>query len=207
MYRKTRKTGEPFRWDYTSTPALRRRSSILALSNANLTDDDQLEKRALTPAPAPTSEPYPYPYPYPYHSAASPPPSAEAWPTPVASGRSRLPLPLPPAQSQSQSPPSASSDAGDTASSVATANSSSAEPPHSAGSGKRPRRKYDGVYRTNEPLPGKPLIEFEDKVWDLEDEYARLDRAAASASASASTSNQRQPDLRPPPHGASEMSV
>lgn len=29
------------------------------------------------------------------------------------------------------------------------------------------KRKYDGVYRTHEPLPGKPDIEFEDKEWDL----------------------------------------
>ena len=29
------------------------------------------------------------------------------------------------------------------------------------------RRKYDAVYRTHEPLPGKPDIEFEDKEWDL----------------------------------------
>ncbi|KAE8741013.1 hypothetical protein FOCC_FOCC013459, partial [Frankliniella occidentalis] len=29
--------------------------------------------------------------------------------------------------------------------------------------------KYDGVYHTNEPLPGKPDIEFEDKAWDLDE--------------------------------------
>jgi hypothetical protein len=29
------------------------------------------------------------------------------------------------------------------------------------------RRKYDAVYRTHEPLPGKPDIDFEDKDWDL----------------------------------------
>ena len=29
------------------------------------------------------------------------------------------------------------------------------------------RRKYDGVYRTHEPLPGKPDVDFEDKDWDL----------------------------------------
>lgn len=28
---------------------------------------------------------------------------------------------------------------------------------------------YDGVYHTHEPLPGKPMIEFEDKVWDLDE--------------------------------------
>ena len=31
------------------------------------------------------------------------------------------------------------------------------------------RRVYDGVYHTNEPLPGRPLIEFEDKPWDLDE--------------------------------------
>lgn len=40
-----------------------------------------------------------------------------------------------------------------------------------AGTSPKRKRHYDGVYRTNEPLPGKPLIEFEDKVWDLDDEY------------------------------------
>jgi len=38
-------------------------------------------------------------------------------------------------------------------------------------SSKQSRRTYDRVYRTHEPLPGKPLIEFEDKVWDLEEEF------------------------------------
>ncbi|XP_014233567.1 protein mesh [Trichogramma pretiosum] len=33
----------------------------------------------------------------------------------------------------------------------------------------RQRRRYEGVYRTNEPLPGKPDIEFEDKEWDLKE--------------------------------------
>lgn len=31
-------------------------------------------------------------------------------------------------------------------------------------------RSYDKVYRTNEPLPGKPLIDFPAKKWDLDDE-------------------------------------
>ncbi|XP_046394346.1 protein mesh isoform X1 [Ischnura elegans] len=35
--------------------------------------------------------------------------------------------------------------------------------------GGKKRRKYDKVYYTGEPLPGKPYVDFEDKVWDLED--------------------------------------
>ena len=31
-------------------------------------------------------------------------------------------------------------------------------------------RSYDKVYRTNEPLPGKPRIDFPAKKWDLDDE-------------------------------------
>lgn len=34
-------------------------------------------------------------------------------------------------------------------------------------SGTRKRRTYDKVYRTNEPLPNRPYIDFEDKEWDL----------------------------------------
>lgn len=177
VYLKTREAGQPFRWDYTSTPALRRRSSIVALSNANLTDDDHLEKekRALAPAQAPALAP-------------SPPAETQL----VAYGRGRLQPPLLPHPTAAVAgPASTSSDTGDTASSnLAAAAAALAEPPHSAG--KRGRRKYDRVYRTNEPLPGKPLIEFEDKVWDLEDEYARLDRAAASAAS-------RYADSRTPP--------
>lgn len=30
------------------------------------------------------------------------------------------------------------------------------------------RRSYDKVYRTNEPLQGKPDVEFEEKPWDLD---------------------------------------
>lgn len=31
----------------------------------------------------------------------------------------------------------------------------------------RKRRSYDRVYRTNEPLPNRPDIDFEEKEWDL----------------------------------------
>lgn len=36
-------------------------------------------------------------------------------------------------------------------------------------SGTRKRRTYDKVYRTHEPLPNRPDIDFEDKEWDLKD--------------------------------------
>jgi hypothetical protein len=36
--------------------------------------------------------------------------------------------------------------------------------------GSNKRRSYDKVYRTREPLPGKPNVEFENKVWDLDEE-------------------------------------
>lgn len=41
-----------------------------------------------------------------------------------------------------------------------------------------PRRSYDAVYRTHEPLPGKPEVDFDqDKVWDLNAEYeGQLDK-------------------------------
>ena len=37
----------------------------------------------------------------------------------------------------------------------------------SSSSKKKLKMRYDGVYRTHEPLPGKPDIDFEDKDWDL----------------------------------------
>lgn len=36
-------------------------------------------------------------------------------------------------------------------------------------SGTKKRRNYDRVYRTHEPLPNRPDIDFEDKEWDLKD--------------------------------------
>lgn len=35
--------------------------------------------------------------------------------------------------------------------------------------GTRKRRSYDRVYRTNEPLPNRPDVDFEEKEWDLKD--------------------------------------
>lgn len=50
---------------------------------------------------------------------------------------------------------------------------SSEAPDGSVPSSTNPRRSYDAVYRTNEPLPGKPDVHFEPKVWDLDAEYER----------------------------------
>lgn len=36
--------------------------------------------------------------------------------------------------------------------------------------GMKKRRMYDRSYRTHEPLPGKPPVEFEEKLWDLGEE-------------------------------------
>lgn len=38
-----------------------------------------------------------------------------------------------------------------------------------ASSTAKKRRSYDKVYRTHEPLPNKPYIDFEDKDWDLKE--------------------------------------
>lgn len=37
-------------------------------------------------------------------------------------------------------------------------------------SGQKKRRKYDKTYRTNEPLPNAPEVEFPEKLWDLSEE-------------------------------------
>lgn len=37
------------------------------------------------------------------------------------------------------------------------------------GTGTRKRRSYDKVYRTHEPLPNRPDVDFEDKEWDLKE--------------------------------------
>ncbi|XP_025200383.1 protein mesh isoform X1 [Melanaphis sacchari] len=52
------------------------------------------------------------------------------------------------------------------------------EPVSSVPSSTNPRRSYDAVYRTHEPLPGKPEVDFDrTKVWDLDAEYeGQLDK-------------------------------
>lgn len=71
------------------------------------------------------------------------------------------------------SPPSSSKDNA----SPTTSAKDNPSPPSETGTlgsrgsrGSKTRRSYDKVYRTNEPLPNKPLIEFENKVWDLDEE-------------------------------------
>lgn len=51
-------------------------------------------------------------------------------------------------------------------------------PASSVPSSTNPRRSYDAVYRTHEPLPGKPEVDFDHtKVWDLDAEYeGQLDK-------------------------------
>jgi hypothetical protein len=39
--------------------------------------------------------------------------------------------------------------------------------------GMKKRRSYDRSYYTHEPLPGKPPVEFGEKVWDLGEEQER----------------------------------
>lgn len=54
---------------------------------------------------------------------------------------------------------------------------SSSVPASSVPSSANPRRSYDAVYRTHEPLPDKPDVVFEPKVWDLDAEYeGQLDK-------------------------------
>lgn len=48
------------------------------------------------------------------------------------------------------------------------------------------RRGYDKVYRTHEPLPGKPNIEFEDKVWDLDLDDTLSSKAESDSTTTAS---------------------
>lgn len=122
-------------WNHTSTPALRRRSSILALSSQNLTENEHppnLRKTNSTPV---LSNEYASPY------------------TPSMAPKFQFLDNTP-----QSSPASVFSD------STFTSTASPRTP-------KKIRRLYDKVYRTGEPLPGKPLIDFEEKVWDLDNEY------------------------------------
>jgi hypothetical protein len=71
------------------------------------------------------------------------------------------------------SPPSSSKDNA----SPTTSSKENPSPPSETGTlgsrgsrGSKTRRSYDKVYRTHEPLPNKPLIDFENKMWDLDEE-------------------------------------
>lgn len=48
--------------------------------------------------------------------------------------------------------------------------SAAASPTTSSPNDNRIPLTYDGVYVTNEPLPNKPMIEFEPKIWDITDD-------------------------------------
>lgn len=160
LFRKSRKKGLKAPWDFTSTQALRRRSSILALSTIDLTENDLVK----TLLPQETNN------------------------GPLLNDQSpMLYVHSPSVDSHIQF-----STVSPESSRASMLSDSTLHSTPSQGGTKKPRRKYDGVYRTNEPLPGKPLIEFEDKVWDLEDEYrvandrvmrlAEYDKKAASGS-------------------------
>uniref|UniRef100_A0A146LTJ4 Extracellular domains-containing protein CG31004 n=1 Tax=Lygus hesperus TaxID=30085 RepID=A0A146LTJ4_LYGHE len=63
-------------------------------------------------------------------------------------------------------------------------------------------RPFDGVYTTNEPLPNRPNVDFEDKVWGLEDDEGDggsyyTDSSFSSPSTSRGTS--KKTVLPPPP--------
>lgn len=71
------------------------------------------------------------------------------------------------------SPPSSSKDNA----SPPTSSKDNPSPPSETGTlgsrgsrGSKSRRTYDKVYRTHEPLPNQPMIEFENKIWDLDEE-------------------------------------
>lgn len=132
-------------WNFTSTPAMRRRSSILALSTPNLTDtiDQTHDSHLHRTVSSPLLYSQRVDQQYPSSSSTGPKfkfPTGSVESSPMSGASPGLTQPL-------LSP-------------------------------KRKRRQYDGVYRTNEPLPGKPLIEFEDKVWDLEEEYSHVNERA-----------------------------
>lgn len=45
-----------------------------------------------------------------------------------------------------------------------------------------PDHALDGVYYTNEPLPGKPNVDFEDKIWDFDDDDVFKSKSNSSLS-------------------------
>lgn len=70
-----------------------------------------------------------------------------------------------------RAPRGAGGGGGDDGAESSEPSSSTAGPGSSVPSSTNPRRSYDAVYRTNEPLPGKPDVEFGPAVWDLDAEY------------------------------------
>lgn len=147
-YRMSRKEGTNSFLNFTSSPALRRRSSILALSTMNLSENNYLER-------------------VPLRKTNSNPELTNRTSTSFVSASVVDSQQLLTMSSQSSRSSLLSDDRTHSTHSMV-----------SPGETKKKRRKYDGVYRTNEPLPGKPLIEFEEKVWDLDDEYNRANEQA-----------------------------
>ena len=121
-------------WNFSSAPALRRRSSVLALSSMDISESGN-ESRTKSARDFNRNHPS-------VRTLADPSWTSQQL---VRSSPPSLPTTLPP--------------------------SSAASSELLSKREKQFRRTYDGVYRTHEPLPGKPLIEFEDKVWDLEEEF------------------------------------
>lgn len=63
----------------------------------------------------------------------------------------------------------------------------------SEGVGEEPDNALDGVYYTHEPLPGKPNVDFEDKVWDFEDEDVFKSKSNSSLSSPFSGKGKESP--------------
>lgn len=56
--------------------------------------------------------------------------------------------------------------------------------------GMKKRRMYDRSYRTHEPLPGKPPVDFDEKLWDLGEEAE-----GGGADTSLTTSDETHSDM------------
>lgn len=79
-------------------------------------------------------------------------------------------------------------------------------PPHS-----KPREDtdhaYDGVYYTNEPLPGKPNVDFEDKIWDFDDDDVFRSKSNSSLSSPLSGRDKESLPLPQPTKPAEYASI
>ncbi|KAG8266731.1 hypothetical protein J6590_065765 [Homalodisca vitripennis] len=56
-----------------------------------------------------------------------------------------------------------------------------------------PDHALDGVYYTNEPLPGKPNVDFEDKIWDFDDDDVFKSKSNSSLSSPLSGRDKETP--------------
>lgn len=158
LYKRNQKDGSIGSWKYTSKPALRRRSSIVALSSLNLNDDN--DNKLLRTSPSSLL--------FDKNS------SSTSSPMTTNDRTAMVPAVAGGGVSSNNSPLTSVTTVPSTT--MASPISSSLSPDGSEG--RKTKRNYDRVYRTREPLPGKPLIEFEDKVWDLDKEYMEADQKA-----------------------------